>query len=231
MPAAKHAGPVAVMLGGGVESTVLVKRFLADGFDVVPIHVHCGLIWDDCESRYVRRFCDANAAPTLAPLVEIRLPLHDFLKGHWTVTGVDVPQAGAAASDLEIPLRNLTLLSFALHSLRQRGAPAAETGEVTLALGTTVDNCYRDGSRAYFDKCEEIFSLDAGRPVRVLTPLIGLNKTQVIRNSDAATLALSFSCVNPANDLHCGQCIKCGRRQASFRAASVADPTRYASRG
>jgi len=226
------------MLGGGVESTALVKRFLADGWDVVPIHVHCGLIWDDCESRYVRRFCDANAGPRLAPLVEIHLPLQDFLKGHWTVTGLDVPRAGAAAADLEIPLRNLTLLSFALYRLRQQGAvptngeePVATDRDLTLALGTTADNCYRDGSRAYFDKCEEIFSLDAGRPVRVLTPLIGMNKTQVIRSSDAATLALSFSCVNPAGDLHCGQCIKCGRRQAAFHAAGVADPTVYASRG
>jgi 7-cyano-7-deazaguanine synthase len=225
------------MLGGGVESTALVKRFLSDGRNVIPIHVHCGLIWDDCETRYVRRFCDANAGPLLETLVEIKLPLHDFLKGHWAVTGVDVPRAGASAADLEIPLRNLTLLSFALHRLRQHsarqtsgGTAVATAAEMTLALGTTADNCYRDGSRAYFDKCEEIFRLDAGRPVRVLTPLIGLNKTQVIRSSDAATLALSFSCVNPVDDLHCGQCIKCGRRQEAFRATGVPDPTVYASR-
>jgi 7-cyano-7-deazaguanine synthase len=237
------------MLGGGVESTALVKRFLSEGRNVIPVHVHCGLIWDDCEARYVRRFCDANAGPLLESLVEIRLPLHDFLKGHWTVTGVDVPRSGASAADLEIPLRNLTLLSFALHRLRStydrfltcrvqgsaRQTPGetsvSTTGEITLALGTTADNCYRDGSRAYFDKCEEIFSLDAARPVRVLTPLIGLNKIQVIRSSDAATLALSFSCVNPRDNLHCGQCIKCGRRQTAFRAAGVTDPTVYAGPG
>jgi len=61
--------PVAVLLGGGIESTLLVKRFLDEGQPVVPVHVHCGLIWDDCETRYVQRFCAANAAPTLAPLI------------------------------------------------------------------------------------------------------------------------------------------------------------------
>ncbi|HTI52151.1 MAG TPA: 7-cyano-7-deazaguanine synthase, partial [Planctomycetaceae bacterium] len=96
-----------------------------------------------------------------------------------------------------------------------------------LALGTTADNCYRDGSRDYFDRCEEILTLEAGRPVRVLTPLIGLNKTQVIQQSDRETLALSFSCVHPRNEEHCGECIKCGRRRAAFRAAGVEDPTRY----
>src|SRR5580765_5878024 len=105
--------PVAVLLGGGVESTSLVRRFLAEGRPVVPVHVHCGLIWDDCESRYARRFCEAVAVQILAPLVEIRLPLHDFLAGHWAATGDHVPRAGASSSDLEIPLRNLTLLSFA----------------------------------------------------------------------------------------------------------------------
>jgi len=213
--------PVAVLLGGGVESTFLVRRFLGAGRAVIPLHVHCGLIWDDCETKYVQRFCAAAASPRLAPLVEIRLPLADFLQGHWAVTGVNVPRAGAAAADLEIPLRNLTLLSFALHRLRPRR-------DFDLALGTTADNCYRDGSRGYFDKCEELFGLESGRPVRVLTPLIGLNKTQVIQSSDPETLARSFSCVNPRADRHCGECIKCGRRQAAFRTAGVPDPTVYA---
>jgi 7-cyano-7-deazaguanine synthase len=214
--------PVAVLLGGGVESTALIRRFLGAGRRVIPVHVHCGLIWDDCETRYVQRFCTAVDAPGLAPLVEIKVPLADFLQGHWAVTGVNVPRAGAAAADLEIPLRNLTLLSFALHRLRP-------STDCELALGTTADNCYRDGSRLYFDKCAELFSLDSGWPVRVLTPLIDLNKTQVIQGSDSATLALSFSCVNPQEDFHCGQCIKCGRRQAAFRTASVPDPTVYAN--
>ncbi len=212
--------PVAVLLGGGVESTALVRRFLAEGRHVLPVHVHCGLIWDDCESRYVRRFCESIATASLRPLIEIRLPLHDFLNGHWAVSGRDIPRAGDSSAELEIPLRNLTVLSFALHRLK----PA---GDVALALGTTADNCYRDGSRAYFDKCEELFSLETGRKVEVLTPFIGLSKPEVIRRSDAATLALSFSCVNPRDDLHCGACIKCGRRQSAFRDAGVKDPTVY----
>ena len=228
-------GPVAVLLGGGVESTALVKRFLAEGRTVVPVHVHCGLIWDDCETRYVRRFLESNATAALASLIEVRLPLADFLRGHWMVSGVDVPQAGDSAGELEIPLRNLTLLSFALHRLRQlRGDSTHRTSSTvpaaafSLALGTTADNCYRDGSRAYFDQCEAVLSLDAGCPVHVLTPFIGFDKTQVIRNSDAATLAQSFSCVHPQRELHCGQCIKCGRRQAAFHAAGVRDLTVYA---
>jgi 7-cyano-7-deazaguanine synthase len=218
---ARAAPIIAVLFGGGIESTALVRHFLREGATVLPVHVHCGLIWDDCETAFARRFLAANAGDRLLPLREIRLPLHDFLGNHWAVTGVNVPRSGSRAADLEIPLRNLTLLSFALHRLR-------DVAEPTLALGTTADNCYRDGSREYFDRCEEVLSLEAGQPVRILTPLIGFNKTQVIRQSDADTLALSFSCVHPVGGRHCGECIKCGRRRASFDAAGVDDPTDYA---
>lgn len=215
--------PVAVMLGGGVESTALVRRYLAMGETVVPVHVRCGLIWDDCEAEFVRRFLAANAGAGLKPLIEISIPLHDFLGDHWAVTGRGIPGSSAPSSDLEIPLRNLTLLSFAVHRLRQLPA-------LSLAMGTTADNCYRDGSRAYFDKCEDVLAVEAGHPVKILTPLIGLHKTDVIRQSDRETLALSFSCVNPRNGRHCGVCIKCGRRQAAFATAGVDDPTIYETR-
>jgi 7-cyano-7-deazaguanine synthase in queuosine biosynthesis len=247
--------PVAVLLGGGVESTALVKQFLVAGRAVSPIHVRCGLIWDDCEAAYARRFCEAHADSRLSPLVEISLPLREILADHWAVTGVNIPRAGAPSAELEIPLRNLTLLSFALHAVRRntrRGAwqsagwaaPAIAAdaqawacdightpphGRFNLALGTTADNNYRDGSREYFDRCEQVLSAEADCPVRILTPFIEQSKLDVIRGSDHETLSLSFSCVNPQQMLHCGQCIKCGRRQTAFRDAGVVDPTQYAT--
>jgi 7-cyano-7-deazaguanine synthase len=221
-PTRSPQSTISVLFGGGIESTALVRQFLDAGKSVIPVRIHCGLIWDDCESDFARRFLAENSCDRLAPLREVRLPLNDFLGDHWAVTGRNIPQSGSAASELEIPLRNLTLLSFAFHQVRD--LPGA-----SLALGTTADNCYRDGSREYFDRCEEVLGLEAGYAVPILTPLIHLNKTQVIQQSDAATLALSFSCVNPGAGRHCGECIKCGRRKASFRAAGVSDPTDYAA--
>jgi len=213
---------IAVLFGGGIESTALVRRFLDEGARVIPVRIHCGLIWDDCEAEFARRFLRANACDRLAPLREVRLPLHAFMGDHWAISGRNIPQAGATAAKLEIPLRNLTLLSFAFQQVRNQ--PGA-----SLALGTTADNCYRDGSREYFDRCQEVLSLEAGYQVTILTPLIHLDKTQVIQQADAATLSLSFSCVNPNAGRHCGRCIKCGRRKASFQLAGVPDPTEYAA--
>jgi 7-cyano-7-deazaguanine synthase len=214
--------PVVVLLGGGVESTRLVRDFLNARRTVVPLHVSCGLIWDACETDHVQRFLASQNSSYLRPLIEIEISLAGFLQQHWAVTGKRVPRADAVSADLEIPLRNLLLLGLAVHRLRH-------LPRYDLALGTTADNSYCDGSREYFDRCENVLSLEAGHPVRILTPLITLHKTEVIRGSDTATLAMSFSCVQPHDNRHCGVCIKCARRKSAFHAAGVADPTLYAS--
>jgi 7-cyano-7-deazaguanine synthase len=41
-------------------------------------------------------------------------------------------------------------------------------------------------------------------------------------------LELTFSCLRPADQLHCGACNKCAERQAAFQAAGMRDGTRYA---
>lgn len=213
--------PIVVLLGGGVESTSLVSRFLSQQRRVVPVHVHCGLVWDDAETLFVQRFCQARASDNLDPLIQFQIPLAGWLDDHWAVTGNNIPRAGASGHDLEIPLRNLTLLSFALPKV-------AHLPEFQCALGTTADNSFRDGSREYFDRSQELLSLEAGRPIEILTPYIQMTKTDVIRVTDRDTLACSFSCVDPRDNQHCGRCIKCGSRQQAFIAAGIDDPTVYA---
>jgi 7-cyano-7-deazaguanine synthase in queuosine biosynthesis len=217
----RHEVPQVVLLGGGIESTLLVKQLLAAGAAVIPVHVRCGLLWEECEARYIRRFCRANACPLLAPLLEIDRPCAELLGGHWGLTRTGIPRAGEPASRLEIPERNWTLLCTV--------APRfARWPELHLVMGTTADNSYSDGTRAFFDGCERTLSEQLGRPVRIRTPLIRDDKSAVIRQADRETLALSFSCIDPQGELHCGRCYKCGRRRAAFRKAGVEDPTVYA---
>jgi 7-cyano-7-deazaguanine synthase len=213
--------PLVILFGGGIESTSLVKHFLRKGKTVLPVHEHWGLRWEDCELRYARRFCQANACDRLHPLIEIRHSPDDVLNQHWSITGVKIPQAGDPPPSLEIPVRNLTLLTVAAAHLPQ-------LPELHLVMGTTADNHFSDGSRAFFDACEERLTREFHRPIRVLTPLIHADKTRVIREADPDALFLSFSCLSPRGDLHCGACYKCGRRKAAFQNAGVHDPTVYA---
>ena len=214
--------PLVVLFGGGVESTSLVKRFLVEGKSVWPVHVSWGLQWEESERRHARRFCHASACDRLTPLLEVRYTPQDVMKDHWAVTGRNIPRAGDPSGCLEIPMRNVTLLLTV-------AARVAHLPELRLVMGTTADNHFRDGTREFFDACERLLSLEFGRPVRVLTPLLHADKVQVIRHADRDALALSFSCLGPRNDRHCGVCYKCGRRQEAFRLAGVEDPTTYAT--
>src|SRR5262249_30259576 len=155
---------------------LLVKQLLAAGKAVVPVHVRCGLLWEECEARYIRRFCQANACPSLAPLVEIEWPCPELLGGHWGLTGNGVPRAGEAASRLESPKRTGTLVGTV--------APRfAQWPQLHLVMGTTADNSYNDGTRAFFDGCERRLAEELGKPVRIWTPLIRDDKSAVIRQA------------------------------------------------
>src|SRR6478736_3489681 len=90
--------PVVVMLGGGVESTKLVRDFLEAGTTVIPLHISCGLIWDACESEHIHRFLKAQNSPLLQPLIEFSVSLAGFLGNHWAVTGKQVPAADDPSS-------------------------------------------------------------------------------------------------------------------------------------
>ena len=153
---------------------------------------------------------------------EVELPLGELLASHWGMDGHSVPPAGSAPASLEIPFRNVTLLTAAAIYCR-------DDPELVIATGTTADNHFGDGSRAFFDSCEHLMTMASGRRVAILTPFIRLSKPQIIRDSDPSMLKCSWSCIDPRDRRHCGRCIKCGRRHQSFVEAGVPDPTDYAS--
>ncbi len=214
---------IVVLAGGGIETAALLPHLLSAGYHVQPLHVRCGFRWEAEEAACLHRLAAACAASgTLMEIVEIELPLDRVLASHWGMDGHRVPRAGSPPAGLEIPLRNVTLLTAA--AMHFRDAP-----ELVLATGTTADNHFGDGSRAFFDSCGELLTMASGRRVTVVTPFIRLSKPQVIKGSDPGVLAWSWSCIDPQGGRHCGRCIKCGRRHEAFLEAGVPDPTDYVS--
>ena len=154
--------------------------------DDAPVHVHCGLIWDDCETAFARRFCEARPPVRgdhcLRKSSRSRLPLH-CVPGR--TLGSDRRQRPSRRRSIFQPRNPAPQSDVAWIRAARRGAvcnrclcagrPALrKVGSLlnaqptfgsnrTLALGTTADNNYRDGSRDYFDKCEQVLSLEAGR--------------------------------------------------------------------
>src|SRR5215470_11588764 len=82
---------VAVLVGGGIESSILTAQ-LMDRFQAVyPVYVRFGLVWELVEEQHLRRFLAAIRGPHLGRLHILDLPVADTYGDHWSITGDSVP--------------------------------------------------------------------------------------------------------------------------------------------
>jgi 7-cyano-7-deazaguanine synthase in queuosine biosynthesis len=141
-----------VLAGGGVESTTLLRDALLAGAAVVPVFIECGLPWERAGLDAVVRVCRYLASPRLRDVVTISVDLRNLLPRHLVVDAATTEPVNTP-EELEVPLRNLMLTSIAANAFRHAGA-------LRLWVGTTADNSFNDGSRAFFDACETLLSID-----------------------------------------------------------------------
>ncbi len=213
--------PTCVLTSGGLDSAVLLARLLKRGAPVLPLYVRCGLRWEEAELAAVRRLLKALRSSRLRPLRTVHAPLGPLYAGHWSLRG-RVPGARSADAAVYLPGRNLLLATYAAMA-------CAEARVSTIAFGTLKGNPFGDATPEFFRSLGRCLTHALGRPIRIITPLIRVTKTQLIRSAVPAVLAASFSCLCPRGGAPCGACNKCAERRRAFARARVADPTRYAS--
>ena len=189
---------------------------------VHPVFIRQGLVWEETELRYLRRFLRAAAIPRVQSLAVLDLTVRDLYGNHWSTTGRRVPNAATPDEAVYLPGRNLLLLSkavvfCALHQID------------TIAIGSLGHNPFPDATPRFLRD----FAKAAGRAldfrVKIIAPFRSLTKEQVVRCGHRLGLPLhiSFSCISPRRGLHCGHCNKCAERQRAFQTAGVRDQTSY----
>ncbi|MEE3372727.1 MAG: 7-cyano-7-deazaguanine synthase [Planctomycetota bacterium] len=220
LPAGVTDAPVAVLLSGGLDSSILVAALLERGCSVVPLYVRSGLFWEVAEQQMVARLLVALAAPRLQPLVTLEQPIDDVVRDHWSMTGKGVPPAEVDDTEMRLPLRNGLLILKAGLWCHLNRVPQ-------LALGPLKGNPFADASAEFFQRMEQMFRLSGVADLRILTPFAALEKQQVMQLGGHLPLQLTFSCVAPQAGRHCGECNKCAERQAAFQVAGRSDLTVY----
>ena len=98
-----------------------------------------------------------------------------------------------------------------------------------LALAALATNPFADASDTFFSRFESAINLPGTRRLRLIAPLAGLTKKDVMQLGRHYPLSLTFSCIAPVGGLHCGKCNKCAERQLAFRAAGIHDKSVYAN--
>jgi 7-cyano-7-deazaguanine synthase len=213
---------VAVLASGGADSAVLVVDAARRGAVVHPMYIRFGLAWENVEEAHLRRFLDSvPASLDVRPLVALDLPIGDVYGTHWSVSGVDVPDAATPDEAVYLPGRNLLLLA-------KTSVWCALHGIEAIALGTLAANPFADSSAAFFAGFGALAERALGERLTVSTPFSELTKAEVLERGRDLALELTFSCVDPVDEIHCGRCNKCAERRKAFADAGISDRTPYA---
>jgi 7-cyano-7-deazaguanine synthase len=161
---------------------------------------------------------------TLAPLASLAFTVRDLYPAtHWALRG-DPPGFDTPDEDVYLTGRNIALLSKA-------GVYCGQHRIERIAIGPLAGNPFPDATPQFFAAMARALSLGLDHHIEISAPLAAMHKSDVVRlGLDLGVpLALTLSCMNPANRAHCGRCSKCRERRDAFDEAGVADPTEYAT--
>ena len=222
-----------LLLSGGLDSTTVLARAVAEGYDVWAMTF-----------RYGQRHAnEIDAARRIAAGYKVRghvivdIDLRTFGASALT-SDIDVPKDRPVGhiGDLGIPItyvpaRNTIFLSFALAWAEVLGA-----GDIFIGVNALDYSGYPDCRPEYIAAFERMANLatrggvEGTNFVRIRTPLIDLTKAEIIRLglSLGVDYARTQSCYDPAPDgSACGHCDACQLRLKGFSEAGVSDPARY----
>ena len=229
----KPKAPAVILFSGGLDSTTILALAKDLGYAPYVLSVSYG-------QRHSSELAAAKHIGKKMGVVRhevVHLDLTRFGGSALTDSSIAVPTTPGKDHEIPItyvPARNTILLSLAL-------GWAESLGGLDIFYGANaVDySGYPDCRPEYVESFERMANLATKAGVeainndnrfRVHAPIIGMSKSEIIKLG--ATLGVDYSqtvsCYQ-ANDLGeaCGECESCRLRQIGFKAAGVADPTRY----
>jgi len=213
---------IGLLLSGGLDSAILLGYLLKSGRAVQPFYVRSHLHWEQAEENAARRFVAALDYPGLAELVTFEMPVADLYQNHWSITGLQVPDASTPDEAVYLPGRNALLVIKAALWCQMHGI-------AELALAPLSSNPFADATDDFFEAFEAALNLAGDGTLRISRPFGHLHKPDVMLLGRGLPLELTMSCIAPRHEAHCGQCNKCAERQSAFRSVGMADPTTYAN--
>ncbi|MBI3596052.1 MAG: 7-cyano-7-deazaguanine synthase [Nitrospirae bacterium] len=220
----KKPGTVCVLASGGSDSSIMLVDLSERYAKVIPLYIRNGLVWEEAELYWLRRFLKTVNRPEIRPLKILDLPMQDVYGAHWSMTGDAVPDHASGWEEVYLPGRNLILLA--------KTAVYCGLNDIdAIALGPLKTNLFADSSPEFFSGFEQLAQRALNRRLEILTPFSHLSKQEVMERGRRLPLDLTFSCLNPQGKRHCGACNKCAERKAAFANAGLVDRTRYQNSG
>lgn len=190
---------IVALASGGLDSSVMMGLMKLEGIDVLPVHVDYGQRSEAQEWKACQAFCTTVG---LKDPVRFELPALGQIPSGLTNPRIDVNYAF-------FPTRNLLLLTI--------GAAFAYSKNVdTVAIGLIGNAVFPDQTESFRKQAESAIATSVARNLKVVAPLLLLDKGEVMRLARAAALPidLTYSC-HVGNVEPCGVCAACRERKAA----------------
>lgn len=216
-----------VLLSGGLDSATALAIAVDRGFA-------CHALSIDYGQRHRSELDAALRVAGALGVVEHRaIPIALDMFGGSALTDENIPvpeQPGAGIPVTYVPARNTVFLSLALGWAEVLGAR-----DICIGVNAVDYSGYPDCRPEFIAAFERLANLATkagveGGQFRIHAPLIGMTKSQIIREGVrlGVDYGLTISCYK-ADDLGraCGVCDSCRLRARGFGDAAIPDPTRY----
>ncbi len=229
-----------VLFSGGLDSTACLYWAKKNYDEVIMLIVNYG----SNEERVTNRVAEFFSKELGVPLKIVRLNfLEEFSKLKGTtlvggetpkVTGKDLDDMSIAqetAKSVWVPARNVVLISAAASLLDALGG-----GDIIVGFNAEEGATFPDNTPEFVEKMNEMLHYGAMAEVRVVAPLINLDKrgiAKLLKELDAK-YEYSNSCYMPkgftedGKPIHCGECESCVRRHRGLIEGIGEDRTIYA---
>jgi 7-cyano-7-deazaguanine synthase len=218
-----------VCLSGGMDSCVCAALAARD-FEVYAIHFSYG---QRTETRELRSAEEVARIVGVKELLHLKIDLFRRIGGSaLTDHAIAVPTASTDEASIgsEVPV---TYVPFRNAHFLSAGVSWAEVlGARTVFIGAVEQDSsgYPDCRPAYYDAFNELIRMGTkDGDIRVVTPLIGMRKSEIVRLGVelGAPFHVSWSCYSGESEA-CGVCESCVLRLRAFREAGAVDPIPYA---
>lgn len=214
---------VVTLLSGGLDSSVLLYKFVSGGYEVFPLVVNYG-------QRHSRELDSADKISIKAGLgtpERVVLFAGTILKGSsQTEKGIEVPHGHYADDNMAVtivPNRNMILISLAAAYAYSIGAAG-----VAIAAHAGDHTVYPDCRPEFIAAAGLCVSLATGGKVELSAPFKNVYKAGIVREGHLynCPMHLTWSCYE-GGTRHCGLCATCIERREAFYIAGVEDETSY----
>lgn len=219
--------PVVCVLSGGLDSTVLTYLLNTKYKDIRLLAFNYGQ----------RHSIELEKAKTTASKLGLSLKvidisfIGDIVKDVCSLSGkttVGLPTNEESKDDVQanfvVPYRNLVFQSVALSY-----AESLRAEYVFLGIQNGDNNGFWDCRPNYYEKLNELTSLNDLYKIKVLTPFLNLTKVDEIRIGEALGVPFedTWTCYKGSEDGNnkpCGICHSCAERLEAFKTLGIKDP-------